>query len=131
LDAQLHPLRTLHDVDELVLVEGEADMVDARQIPLARLDDHVDGAALELGQPEPESEPVEIVPGDAGLEIRLLVADPTVARDEAEAELRDVARLDVAHLARHQVVVEELHGIYARRSCSCFSGESPKPLRRC
>src|SRR5512133_272952 len=105
-------------------------MVDSRQVPLTWLDDDVDGAAFELGQPEPESEPVELVPGDAGLEVRLLVADPTVAGDEAEAELRDVARLDVTHLARHQVVVEELHGIYARRWCCCFTGESAKPPRR-
>src|SRR5262249_12084992 len=111
--------------------EREADVVDARQVPLARLDDHVDGAALELGEPEPESEAVELVPGDAGLEIRLLVADPPVARDELETQLRDVTRLAVADLARHQVVVEELHGIYARRSCCCFTEESPRPRRRC
>jgi hypothetical protein len=33
-----------------------------------------------------------------------------VARDEVEAELADVPRLDLAHAARHQVVVEEVHG---------------------
>src|ERR1700746_912133 len=37
---------------DLVLVEHEAEMVDAGRRPLARLDHDVDRALLELGQPE-------------------------------------------------------------------------------
>ena len=33
---------------EIVVVEHEADVVDARQVPLPGLDDDVDGAAVEL-----------------------------------------------------------------------------------
>jgi glyoxylase I family protein len=77
---------------------------------LARLDDDVDGAALELGEAQAKAQLVELLPRDARLVMRLLVADPPVARHELEAELGDVARLHVPHLARHEVVVEELHG---------------------
>ena len=94
---------------ELVVVERHAEVVDARQRPLARLDDDVDRAALELREPVPEALPLELLPRDAGLEVHLVLADPPVARDQPEAELAQVARLDVAHVARHQVVVEELH----------------------
>jgi hypothetical protein len=45
-----------------------------------------------------------------GLERGQILADPPVARHEVEAELADVARLDLAHAARHKVVVEEVHG---------------------
>jgi hypothetical protein len=95
---------------ELVVVERDAEVVDPRQRPLARLDDDVDRAALELGEPVPEALLLELVPRDAGLEVHLVLADPPVARDQPEAELAQVARLDVADVARHQVVVEELHG---------------------
>src|SRR5262249_27259713 len=36
-------------------------------------------------------------------------ADPAVPCDELEAELAQVARLGLAHLARHEVVVEQAH----------------------
>jgi hypothetical protein len=39
----------------------------------------------------------------------VLLANATVARDQFEAELRQVARLDLADAARHQVVVEQTH----------------------
>jgi hypothetical protein len=32
-----------------------------------------------------------------------------MSRDELEPELADVPGLDLAHLARHEVVVEEVH----------------------
>ena len=102
--------RALDHVVELVLVEREPEVVDARQLPLAGLDDDVDGAALELGEPQLEAHLVELLPRDPGLERLVVLADPAVARDERERELADVARLDLAHAARDQVVVEELHG---------------------
>src|SRR5919201_865817 len=131
LHTQLHPLRPLHDVDELVLVEREPDVVDSRHVPLARLDDDVDGTPLELGESQAKAEPVELLPRHARLVVRLLVADPAVARDEAEAELRDVAGFYVPHLARHEVVVEELHGIYARPWCCCTTCGSARTGPRC
>ena len=84
-------------------------MVDARHRPLARLDDDVDGALLELGQAQLEALRVEVLPRHARLEGRELLADAPVARDEIEAELADIARLDLADAARDEVVVEELH----------------------
>ena len=44
-----------------------------------------------------------------GLDRDVLVADPPVAGDELEAELADVARLDVAELRGDEVVVEQVH----------------------
>jgi hypothetical protein len=40
--------------------------------------------------------------------VHLVLADPPVARDQPEAELAQVARLDIPDVARHQVVVEQL-----------------------
>ncbi|OLE17905.1 MAG: hypothetical protein AUG88_05450 [Actinobacteria bacterium 13_1_20CM_4_68_12] len=131
LDAQLEALRPLHHLDELVLVERKADVVDAGEVPLPGLDDDVDGAALELREAQPKAEPVELLPWHAGLEMGLLVPDPPITRDELEAELGDVARLDVAHIARHQVVVEELHAVYARPWCCCTTCGSAQTGRRC
>ena len=99
---------------ELVLVEHEPEVVDARRRPLARLDDDVHRALLELGQPELEAHRVELAPGDAGLVRGELLADAAVSCDEVERELADVARLDLADAARDEVVVEELH---RRSSC--------------
>src|SRR5438874_7006980 len=96
-------------VVELILVEGHADVVDARHAPVTRLHDHVHCAALELREAELEAVAVELLPRDAGLEGDMVVADPPVARDEVETELADVACLDCAQLARHEVVVEEVH----------------------
>ena len=56
-------------------------------VPLPGLDDDVDRAALELGEAQLEAEPVELLPGDARLVARVLVADAPVAGDELEAEL--------------------------------------------
>ena len=78
---------------------------------MARLDDDVDGAALELGEPQLEPVAVELLPRDARLDRDVLVADPAVAGDQVEAELAEVARLDVAQLARDEVVVEEVHRV--------------------
>src|SRR5207244_6610173 len=50
LDAEAKLGRALEHVVELVVVEREPDVVDPRQPPLARLDDDVDRAALELAQ---------------------------------------------------------------------------------
>ena len=68
LHAQLAHLRARQGGDEVVLVEGETEVVDARQLPLSGLHDDVDGAALELGEPELEAHSVEVVPAVARLE---------------------------------------------------------------
>src|SRR6476659_4461940 len=84
-------------------------MVEPRQLPLARLDDHVDGAALQLAESQLEPELVELLPAVARLEGGRVLVDPPVPCDEREPELADVPRFDLAHLARHQVVMEEAH----------------------
>ena len=68
LHAQLTQLGTRERRDEIVLVEREAEVVDPRQLPLARLDDDVHRAALELGQAQLEAQLVELLPAVAGLE---------------------------------------------------------------
>src|SRR5690348_16623613 len=90
LHAQVVPLRALERRLELVLVEHESEMVDARGRPLPRLDDDVDRALLQLRQPELEAHRVELVPRDSRLVRRELLADAAVARDEIECELADV-----------------------------------------
>src|SRR5436189_126557 len=75
LHAQLANLRTRERRDEVVLVEREAEMVHAGKLPLARLDDDVDRAALELRQPQLEPHAVEVVPAVARLEGRRVLAD--------------------------------------------------------
>jgi putative membrane protein len=109
LDAQLLLHRPIEGRDEAVLVEREPQVVDAGEIPLTGLHDDVDRAALQLGQPQLEAATVEIVPGVAGLERNQVVPHPPVAGDELEAELPEVARLDLPDPARDQVVVEEMH----------------------
>ena len=94
----------------LVLVQRDAEVVDPRQAPVTGLDDDVDRAPLELGQPELEPPAVELLPGDACLDRHVLVVDPPVAGHQMEAELADVPRLDVDDLGGHEVVVEEAHG---------------------
>src|SRR5712691_10152976 len=95
-------------------------MIDAWQRPLTWLHDDVDRAQLELGEPQLEAHRVELRPRDAGLVRRQIFADPAVPRDEIEAELADVARLDLPHAARGQVVVEEMHarGWYGGLACA-------------
>ena len=66
LHAQLELVGAGERRGEVVLLERDADVVDARQVPLPGLHDDVDRAALELGEPELEAEPVELVPGDPG-----------------------------------------------------------------
>ena len=109
LDAKTACDRALEHLLELVLVEREPEVVDARHLPLPGLDDDVDAAALHLGQPQLEAEPVELLPRHPGLERLVLLADTPVPRDQPEAELADVPRLDLPDLARHEVIVEELH----------------------
>ena len=49
-------------------------------------------------EPQLEAVAVELLPRDARLGRDVVVADPAVARDEIEAELAEVARLDVPQL---------------------------------
>src|SRR6476660_775199 len=109
LHAQVVPLGARERRLELVLVEHEPHVVDPRGRPLARLDDHVDRALLELAQPQLEAQRVELGPRDARLVRGEVLADPPVTGDEVERELADVASLDLPDAARDQVIVEELH----------------------
>src|SRR5581483_8911211 len=94
----------------LLVVERDADVVDAGDAPVAGLHDDVHGAALELGQPELEAAALELLPRHAGLDRHVLVVDAAVARDEVEAELPDVAGLDIDDRRGDEVVVKEAHG---------------------
>ena len=109
LHLQPAEIRAREHGDELILVESDSEMVDARDLPVARLDDDVDRPPLELAQPQPEAHPVELLPWHARLERRLLLADASVAAEEAEREPAEIPRLGLAHLARDEVVVEEPH----------------------
>src|SRR6266404_5685969 len=109
LHAQPRLLGARERAIELVVVEREAEMVDAWQRPLPGLHDDVHGAQLELRQPELEPDRVQLRPRDAGRVRLQVLADAPMARDEVEAELPDVPRLDLAHSARDEVVVEEMH----------------------
>src|SRR3954452_25048394 len=109
LHAQLAHLRARERGDEVLLVESEPEVVDAWELPLPRLDDDVDGAALELREAQLEAHAIEIVPAVAAFEGGRVLADPPVPRDQREAELADVACLDLAHLARDEVVMKEFH----------------------
>ena len=74
-----------------------------------------------------------------GLERRRVLADPSVPGDEPETELAEVPRLDLAHAARHEVVVEDDHRrammplLEWRRWTSCSIGRSGRSssLRSC
>ena len=114
--------RPLEHLVELVVVERHPEMVDPRQRPLARLDDDVDRAALELGEPEPEALCSSSSHETPASNEHLVLADPPVARDQLEAELAEVARLDLADVARHEVVVEQLH-------CARFCRKSAEHAR--
>src|SRR6478736_1423525 len=111
LDAEVPGRRALENFVKGILVEHDAQVVDAREPPVARLHDHVDGASLQLGEPKLEPVPLEILPGDPRLHRDGLVADAAVAGDQRKPELPDVAGLDLAQLARDQVVVEEVHAL--------------------
>ena len=92
-----------------VLIECDAEMVDPRPLPVARLDNDVDGSLGELDEAKPEPLLLELLPRDAGLEPERSLAHPAVTADQLEAEPADVPRLHEPHLARDEVVVEELH----------------------
>src|SRR6266567_6082494 len=109
LHAQLAQLGACERRDEIVLVERESEVIESGQLPLPGLDDHVHGAPLQFRQPQLEAGAIELIPAVSGLEGSRLVLDPTVPGDQAEAELAEIARLDLPYLARHQVVMEELH----------------------
>ena len=72
---------------EVVLVEREAEMVDARELPLAGLHDDVHAAALELREAQLEAAPVELLPRGAGLERGQVVRDPAVAATRSKPSL--------------------------------------------
>jgi hypothetical protein len=84
-------------------------VVDARHVPVPRLEDDVHGSARELHEPKPEAHVLELLPRLAGLEPVRPLADPAVSRDEVEAEPPEIARLHEPHLARDEVVVEQVH----------------------
>jgi len=94
---------------ELILVEGDAEMVDTRNAPVARLHDHVHGTMLELGEPQLEAVTVEHLPGRSRLGRDVLVSDPAVPGDQIEAQLAQVASFEVAELGGDQVVMEDVH----------------------
>src|SRR5438552_1454379 len=106
---QIELVGTRQRRSQIVLVENDAEMVDPRQFPLARLNDDVDRPTLELREAQLEADCVELLPRDAWLVAAVVVPNSAVSRDQEKAELREVAGLDLAHLARHEAVVEELH----------------------
>src|SRR4051794_735516 len=124
LHAEVLRLRAREDGEELLLVEREAEVVDARELPLARLDDDVDRPALELREAELEPAAVEMLPREAGLVGDRLLADAPVAGDQVEAELADVAALEVPDLRRDEVVVEDLHRVFLSASVGAYAGRS-------
>src|SRR5215207_763357 len=109
LHAQLLVDGAIDDLGELVLVEREPEMVDARQVPLAGLHDDVDCAPLQLGQPELEAHPIELLPRHPRLEGLVFLADAAVPRDEVERQLAEVPLLDLPDARGDEVVVKELH----------------------
>ena len=84
---------------EVLVVERDPEVVDPGELPLAGLHDDVHAAPLELREAELEATLVELLPRDARLERREVVAEPAVTGDEVEAELADVARLDLPDLS--------------------------------
>jgi hypothetical protein len=93
----------------VVLLERDAEVVDARHIPVARLEDNVDGAAPYFHEAQAKADLVELLPGRASLEPVRALAAPAVAADELEAELAEIPGLEQPDLARHEVVVEQVH----------------------
>ena len=110
LDAQPKRGRAQERVLEGIGIERDPDVVYTRQLPLSRLHDDVHRAVLQLAQPQAEPLPVELVPCDTGAKDLRVFGYAPIPRDEMEAELPDVPRLDLPHLARHEVVVEQVHG---------------------
>src|SRR3954470_11867477 len=95
---------------ELLFVERKPEMVDAGKRPLTRLHDDVHRPELELREPQLEADRIELRPRHPRLVGREVLADAAVPGDQVEAKFADVARLDFAHAARHEVIVEEVHG---------------------
>ena len=93
----------------VLLVECDAEVVDAWHVPVARLEDDVDRPAPDLDEAKAKADPVELFPGRAGFEPVRALAAPAVAADELEAELAEIAGLEQPDLARHEVVVEQVH----------------------
>ena len=91
----------------LVLVEGEPQVVDARGVPVARLEHDVDSprATSTSRSRKPIS---SSLPGRARFEPVRAFTAPAVAADEREAELAEIPRLEEPDLARHEVVVEQM-----------------------
>src|SRR3954466_12944803 len=87
LDPEVPFHRPSEHVLKAVLVERDAEVVDARDPPVARLHDDVDGAPFQLRQPQLEAVAVELLPRHAWLDRHVVVADPTVPGDEIEPEL--------------------------------------------
>src|SRR6266511_652958 len=109
----------------LVLVERDPEMVDAGYVPVPRLDDDVDGSAPQLDEAQAKAHRVEVLPGGARLEPLRALPAPPVTPDELESELPQVAPLEEPDLARHEVVVKQLHGSPAYESYA----EESTPLR--
>src|SRR5262249_36909798 len=74
-------------------------------------EEEVHRSSFQLGQTQLEPAALERVPGDPRLDRDVLVVDAAVARDQVEAQLPDVASLDVDDLGGDQVVVEEAHRV--------------------
>ena len=75
LHAQIRLRRAPENGSEFILVERHADVVDPRDLPVARLHDHVHHAPLELREPELESVAIELLPWDSRLDGQVLLAD--------------------------------------------------------
>src|SRR5699024_2399554 len=129
LDRQVPGGRTHQHGLEVLLVARDAEVVDPRQPPVAGLADGVDRAALERRQAQLEALAVELLPRRARLDRAVAVPDPAVARDELEAELADVPGLQLAHLARHQVVVEEVPRCILSVAARDARGQRRRPPR--
>ena len=95
----------------LLLFEGDAEVVNARDVPVPGLEHDVDRPPRDLDKPEPEAHAIELLPGGSRLEPVRALAPPAVAPDEREPELAQIARFEEPHLARHEVVVEQMHAL--------------------
>ena len=109
LDLQTEVAGAIEDGLVVVLVERDAEVVDARHVPVTGLEDDVHGPASDLDEPQAEADLVEVLPGRSGLEPVRALASPAVAADELEAELAEIPGLEEPDLARHEVVVEQMH----------------------
>ena len=109
LDLQAEIAGPVEDGLVILLVERDAEVVDSRHVPVTGLEDDVHGAAPDLDESQAEADLVELLPGRAGLEPVRALAPPAVAADELEAELAEIPGLEQPDLARHEVVVEQVH----------------------